>query len=530
MDGPGPRWVVALDVGTTEVKAAAFAVADGAPASGARPPGSRSPVVATAPLVTHHPAPGRAEQDPLAVLTAAGDALVRCLAALGTRAGYPPVVDLVTVTTAMHALVGVGADLVPRTPLVLWSDHRATAEALDQRRHDPTGLLVVRTGTPAHPMTPLAKLAWWHRNHPEVAAEVRWWLGLKDWVLWWLTGRVVTERSSAGGTGLCAVETGTWDPEAVALAGVEIARLPPVAEPTDVVGLSADRAASLGLPAGTPVVLGAADGPVSNLGVGATAPGQLALTVGTSAAVRSVVARPVTRGDGSSFCYPLARDRWVVGAALANAGSALDWVVRTVSDGRDVDALLDAASHVAPGSDELVVVPFLDPERAPRWHPDRAGAVLGLRSHHGRAHLARATVEAVALQVAVLEHRVVAVVPAPAPGEVRASGGALRHPLWRTTLAAALGRPLSVVGDVAGTALGAAALGWWAVGGADSPEAARRHLVGDGEAVEVVAPDQQARAALEGVAGRLAALAGDLAADAAEVDTVIGRRGEIDPV
>lgn len=82
-------------------------------------------------------------------------------------------------------------------------------------------------------MTPRAKLAWWSGHHPEVVDRVRWWLGLKDWVLWWLTGEVVTERSSAGGTGLARLVTGTWDPEALAMAGVDAACLPGVREPTE---------------------------------------------------------------------------------------------------------------------------------------------------------------------------------------------------------------------------------------------------------------------------------------------------------
>jgi gluconokinase len=500
--------VVALDVGTTEVKAVAFAVVGPA---GAAPP----PVTATAPLVTHHPAPGRAEQDPGAVLTAAADALGRCLASARDRFGADVEVAVLTVTTAMHALIGVDEGMIPCTPLVTWADERATAQVLAHRAADPGGDLPRRTGTPHHPMTPRAKLAWWSGHHPDVVARVRWWLGLTDWVLWWLTGEVVTERSSAGGTGLCSLETGTWDTGAVAVAGIDPSRLPPVRRPTEVVDLRAGLAAELGLPGGVPVVLGAADGPVSNLGVGATRPGSVAVTVGTSVAVRAVVDRPPDGGDGSLFCYPLALDRWVVGGALGNGGSVLDWVGRTVAGGADPGDLLDAAAAVAPGADGRVVLPFLAPERAPLWEPDRSGAVLGLRPNHGPAHVARAAVEGVGLQIAALAGRVQA---ATELREVRASGGALRHPLWRQVLAAGLGRPVLVVGDVTGTALGAAALAWCAVGGAPDLEAARADLVGAGEVIEVVTPDAVAVAATDQAARRLAELVADLAVVAAGLE------------
>ncbi len=494
--------VLALDVGTTEVKAAAFVVVGPA---GAAPP----PVVATVPLVTHRPAPGRAEQDPGAVLAAATEALGRCLATTRARSGVDVEVAALSVTAAMHGLVGVDETLAPCTPLVTWADERAADQALAQRAADPEGALARRTGTPHHPMAPRAKLAWWSRHHPEVVARVRWWLGLKDWVLWWLTGEVLTERSSAGGTGLCALDTGSWDPEAVGVARVDAACLPGVHEPTGVVALRPRVAAELGLPAGLPVVPGAADGPVSNLGVGATGPGALAVTVGTSVAARVVVDRPLTGDDcaGSLFCYPLALDRWVVGGALGNGGSVLDWVAATVAGGAPLDDLLDAAAAVAPGAGGLVMVPFLAPERAPLWEPGRSATLVGLSHHHGRAHLARAAVEGVGLQLAALAGRVQAV---GGVGEVRASGGALRHPLWRQVVAAALGRPVLVVGDLAGTALGAAALAWFAVGGAADLEGARADLVGRGEVVEEVAPDPVAVAACRSGALTLRALVADV--------------------
>lgn len=502
--------VLALDVGTTEVKAAAFVVVG--PERPAPPP-----VVATVPLTTGHPGPGRAEQDPGAVLVAASDALGRCLATTRERLGEDVEVAALSVTAAMHALVGVDRALAPCTPLVTWADERAADEALAQRAADSGGALCGRTGTPHHPMTPRAKLAWWSRHRPDAVTAVRWWLGLKDWVLWWLTGEVATERSSAGGTGLCSLETGTWDTGALAAAGVDAACLPRVREPTELMGLRPGLAAELGLPARLPVVPGAADGPVSNLGVGATAPGALAVTVGTSVAARLVVDRPVAGvdGHGALFCYPLALDRWVVGGALGNGGSVLDWVAGTLAAGTPLDDLLDAAATVPPGADGLVMVPFLAPERAPLWEPGRSATLVGLRSHHGPAHVARAAVEGVGLQLAALCQRVEAV---HAVDEVRVSGGALRHPLWRRVVAAALGRPVLVVGDLTGTALGAAALGWFAVGGAADLEGARADLVGSGEVVEEVTPGPAAVAARRAGADRLRALVGDVDRVAAGLD------------
>ena len=104
----------------------------------------------------------------------------------------------------------------------------------------------------------------------------------------------------------------------------------------------------------------------------------------------------------------------------------------------------------------------------------RLGAVLGLRAHHGRSHVARATVEGACIQLAVVAQRLDGLAPI---REVRATGGALTHPLWRRTLAAALGRPMTLVDAVEGTALGAAAVALATIGRSPSPEDAARDLL-----------------------------------------------------
>src|SRR6185295_6761314 len=102
-------------------------------------------------------------------------------------------------------------------------------------------------------------------------------------------------------------------------------------------------------------------------------------------------------------------------------------------------ALLKLAASVPAGSDGLVMLPYLLAERAPLWDPDLPGAYLGLRRDHDRAHLVRAAVEGVCLQLRVILDQLDRLHPV---SSVRVTGGALRSPLWRDVLAAALDRPL----------------------------------------------------------------------------------------
>jgi gluconokinase len=220
------------------------------------------------------------------------------------------------------------------------------------------------------------------------------------------------------------------------------------------------------------------------------------LSLGTSGAVRMAVPRPGVDAERTLFCYALTDDVWVVGGAVSNGGAVLRWAGDTFADdvqraagpdGADA-AVLDLAAHVAPGSDGLVMLPYLLPERAPLWDAELPGAFLGLRHHHTRAHFVRAAVEGVCRQVRVILDRLDRVEPVTA---VRATGGVFRSPLWREVMAASLGRPLVVEDGADGTALGAAALGLVALGRASSLlDAAEQLGVRPAAAVAPVAADR----------------------------------------
>ena len=449
---PPSKVIIGLDVGTTATKIVAFGL--GSP--------WRHAASQEYPLL--EPQPGWQVQDPDVILTAVSTALSECAAAVGDAETVA-----LAVGTGMHGLIGLDASMRPVTSLLTWADARSRDEARELRKSGAARDLQRTSGTPVHPMTPLTKLMWFSRHEPDTCAAVRWWVGLKDYLLWHLTGQLVTELSSASGTGLLDLGTRTWNPAALKLAGVSADQLPPVLATTATLGLSERAAARLGLPSGTPVVLGAGDGPLGNLGASATAPGVAGLSLGTSGAVRMVVPEPRTDADGRLFCYALTDSAWVVGGAVSNGGIAVRWAASalvpdlTATPGGPTldEQVLRLAADVPAGSDGLVMLPYLLSERSPLWDADLPGAYLGLRRHHTRAHLVRAAVEGVCLQLSTVVDQLTRIEPVTS---VRATGGVFRSDLWRDVLAAALDRPLHFPSDAGGTALGAAALGLHALG------------------------------------------------------------------
>lgn len=452
-----PDVLIGIDMGTTATKVVAYR-SDGAAVADA-----------SHGYPLDEPEPDYAEQDPHLIL----DAVYRGIREVTERVGADRVAGL-SFSTAMHSVLALAPDGSPLTSVITWADTRA-AEVAARLRDSGSGLaLHRRTGTPVHPMSPLTKLAWFRAHEPELFGRVATWAGSKDWILWRMTGRLVTDHSLASASGLMDIHRLAWDDEALDIAGISADQLPDLVPTTHVIdGLGDEAIAATGLRPDTPVVVGAGDGPLANLGVGAVRPGVAACSVGTSGALRVAVDRPSVDPMGGVFCYALTEDRWVIGGAINNGGVVLDWVRGELASGDaglSTAQLLDEAMTVPAGSGGLLMLPYLLGERAPRWGGVARGAYVGLTRSHRRAHLVRAAVEGVALQLALvrqsMQHADLAL------DEIRATGGVMKHRIWRQTLASAFDAPIGFPESSEGSGFGAALLGMEALGMIDSIEVA----------------------------------------------------------
>jgi sugar (pentulose or hexulose) kinase len=169
-------------------------------------------------------------------------------------------------------------------------------------------------------------------------------------------------------------------------------------------------------------------------------------------------------------------DRWIVGGAMTATGKALDWLAGSVLGGSATpESLLAEAGSVAPGAEGLVFLPYLAGERSPIWDPGARGAFVGLTLNHGRAHLARAVLEAAAL---ALRH---VAAPILAAGlridELVVTGGTARDDTWNRIKADVIGVRVAVPAMRETAVLGAAILGATAVGWHADVRAAIRAMV-----------------------------------------------------
>jgi xylulokinase len=367
----------------------------------------------------------------------------------------------------MHGLTLLdAADRVLR-PAILWNDQRTGAECdLIREAVGPSRLISI-TGNDALTGFTAPKLVWVREHEPQIWARIGHVLLPKDFVRLRLTGGYAVDVADGAGTLLFDLRARTWSDEVVSALGIARAWLPETFEGPAVTGLiSETAAAATGLRAGTPVIAGGGDQAANGVGVGAVAPGETALSLGTSGVVFAPTDRPIVEPHGRvhAFCHAVP-DRWHLMSVMLSAAGSLRWFRDAVAPGVPFTALSDEAASVAPGSQGVLFLPYLTGERSPYPDPLARGAFVGLTVGHTRAHLARSVMEGVAFGLRDgLDLMVGAGMPAPT--RIRASGGGTASPVWRQILADVLDAEIATVGTTEGAAYGAAVLaavgrGWF---------------------------------------------------------------------
>ena len=449
---------IGIDIGTTGVRAIAYQ------------PDGKSLAEASQEYPLYTPQPSWAEQDPDEILGAMENVLGKVAALLlehGRKA------DGLAISSVFHSFLAYDKDGKPTTKLMTWADNRSQEIVLEMKKNYPDfSSIYRRTGCPSHPMYPMTKIGWLRKERPEVFKNSVYFGSIKDYAFKTLTGQWVVDRSIASGSGLYNIFDLTWDRELLNYLSISEDALPKVVSTTYSQPLSAQFASRTGLQTGIPVVIGAGDGVLVNVGIGAVKPGDMSATIGTSGAVRMLTDKPHTDEKGRTWCYNLTDDVWVVGGAINNGGLALRWMRDNFSEteqrvaeklGMDAYELMSSyASKVAAGSEGLIMLPFFTGERAPNWNADARGVLFGLTLNHNKKHMIRATMEGVCYRMKSI---LLSLQDVTGPArEIRVSGSFVRSELWLQILADTFNQAINVPNVNEGAAFGAAVLGFVSAG------------------------------------------------------------------
>ena len=436
-----------LDVGTSGVKAILV--------------NERGDVVAsaTAPLTLSTPQPGWAEQDPESWWQAT-IATTRAVIAQQQTAS----IAAIGISGQMHSSVFLDQHGAVIRPALLWCDGRTTVECEEiTTRAGGEDVLREWVRNPALEGFTLPKVLWLRRHEPAAYAALRTVVLAKDFIRYRLTGTLATEPSDASGTLMYDPARQRWSTELLRAVDVPVSLLPDVGGSAEILGRVNTAAAELtGIVAGAPVVGGGADNACGAAGVGVVMPGEVVTSWGTSGTVLAPMATPTVDPAlrAHTFCHVLP-DVWYVMGVMLSAGGAFAWYRDQFARdaGRDghADRLLnDEAAAVAPGSEGVTFLPYLQGERTPHRDASARGAIIGLSLAHTRAHITRAVLEGICFglrdSLAILRELGVA------PAQLLVTGGGARSAFVRQLQANVFGVPVVTVDREEGPAYGAALL------------------------------------------------------------------------
>ena len=447
---PVPRHLaIGIDLGTSAVKLVALDAAGRIAGNG------------TAAFPTNSKLPGQAEQSPadwLTALTAAALDLKRELAE-SARASQSDEFLAIGLAGQLPTLVCLGRD-GPLGPAITWKDARADGSAAQLveragRRH-----LYERSGMPidGRYLGPMFRHHWYRRR-----GEVETLLSAKDYIGYVLTGRRLTDPSTAAGYGSYDLEDGSFAAALCELWELSPGMLPEVLPSSAVAGpLHAAGAALLGLDAGLPVTVGAADSVAGALALSGLKEGVAGIMTGSSTIILDAVRGRHLDPSARYLLTPHVAEGWYGREMdLLATGTGYQWLSRLL---RWLPGELDArAARSVPGARGLVFAPYLAAgEQGALWNPALRGLLQGLTLEHSVDDVARAFLEGVCFET----RRCLEVLAESGVEQgIVAAGQMFVHGTNLQLLADIVNRPVRVFTEATPAAVGAALGAWQAVGG-----------------------------------------------------------------
>jgi xylulokinase len=392
------------------------------------------------------------EQDPLTWAEAMDETIRQVAGQLGARSSE---VRGIGVSGQQHGFVPLDKEGRVIRPAKLWCDTSTAEECNLFRAHFGGGpALIELVGLDMLPGFTAPKILWLKRHEPTNFARLAQVLLPHDYLNFCLTGKYRMEYGDASGTALLNIRSRAWDLDVLDFIDPALAdKLPPLGSSRQAAGmLKPELAKRWNLPADVVISAGGGDNMMGAIGTANTEPGRVTASLGTSGTIYAYSATPVVDPGGEIAGFCDSTDAWLPLVCTMNVTVATE-AVRNLF-GWSHGQLEEAVRGVAPGSDGLLFLPYLQGERTPNL-PQGTGVYHGLTTRTMTpGHLARAAMEGVTLGLAygLQRLRLLGI----SPTEIRLTGGGGKSKVWRQICADVFGCPVATLAEAEGAALGAA--------------------------------------------------------------------------
>lgn len=297
-------------------------------------------------------------------------------------------IDTISLSVPMHTFIY-------QNQLLIWSDNRAHEWIEVFKKTSKAHKFYQITGTPIHPMSPYAKIG--HLKHQGLIKDDDVLIGLKEYILKYFTGQYYLDYSTASTTGLFDLSKLEWSVEICDTLGISSENLAKLVDTNEKIKILPEVIVDLNLDQNATFHIGACDGCLASYAVLKKYGDNNVMTLGTSGAVRTIVDTPILSKDGSTFCYYLTENHWVVGGPTNNGGNVIQWWSQTIYD--DSNKIYDHLDEIylenCDHENHISMQPFLNGERAPYWDILLTGSFLNLKQTHTRNDLSFAVIRGV---------------------------------------------------------------------------------------------------------------------------------------
>jgi len=403
--------------------------------------------------------PGHKEQHPHVWI----DALEACMDRLASRGVDLSRVRAIGVSGQQHGLVLLDKSDNVLRPAKLWND-TSTGSQCRRILEAAGGIEPYREeiGNGLPPGFTASKILWVKENEPDAYRRAATILLPHDYLNLYLTGEKTAEAGDASGTGYFQVDRRAWSDRALEWLDSQrdlracLPRLIGAREPAG--RLRSSLARRWGLPGGVWVSSGGGDNMMGAIGSGNVSGGKVTVSLGTSGTLYCYSPAPILdpRGEVAAFCD--STGGWLPLACTMNVTVATE-MVRSGFSSDTLDEFNRRVEAVPPGSEGLILLPYLEGERMPNV-AEGTGVLLGLRSQTARpGHLARASMEGVTLGLRYGLDRLREL--GARPDEIRLIGGGSKSRVWRQIAADVFGCPVIAPAQEEGPAFGAALQAAW---------------------------------------------------------------------
>lgn len=381
----------------------------------------------------------------------------------------------ITFSGQMMGAVALDEQARPLRNAIIWADQRSLEqEAWIGQRVSFEDVYQI-TGHRLSASYSLAKILWIRDHQPELFARTYKFVHAKDSIVARLTGRFVTDPSDASSMNLYDLTAGQWSGKILDAVGLSVDKLPEIKRSIDVVGeIRSEAADEVGVAAGTPVVIGGGDGPCAAAGAGVIKEGSAYNYIGSSSWIALFAPKPIYDPDYRTFTFShVIPDMFMPTGTMQAAGASYQWsrdqlasLEKETAERLGISAyeLINLQiEETPPGADGLFYLPYLLGERSPRWNPLARGAFIGLTIRHSRAHMFRAVLEGITMNLRVILDAFRD--QGTQIDAMRLIGGGARGRIWNQIMADMYGMPvhrLAVLEEA--TSMGAALVGGVGVG------------------------------------------------------------------